>query len=101
MMKLICPIMTALALAGCVSIGTNYDEAAVDRLVKGMSRSDVVAVLGKPNNITRQGNGSSIALWMHSTGNALGQGRSRMLMLGFDADGKYTGIVSESQTELH
>lgn len=42
----ILPLVAATALAGCVSMGTNYDPAAVDRLQVGMTKAQVIEMLG-------------------------------------------------------
>ena len=47
-MKNVLPISRAALLAGCVSMGTNYDPNAVAELQRGMSKEDVIARLGNP-----------------------------------------------------
>jgi hypothetical protein len=94
-------LAAALALAGCVSAGTNYDPAAVSTLTLGMTEAQVIQRLGQPNNVTVLADGTRNLLWMHSTGNALGQGRARAVILRFDQQGRYTGMVSSTQTRIN
>ena len=47
------------ATAGCVSVGTNYDAAAVDQIAPGTAMSEVIARLGQPNSRTTLPNGQT------------------------------------------
>lgn len=38
--------LAALLLASCVSMGTNYDVTAVSRLQVGMTKAEVIGMLG-------------------------------------------------------
>lgn len=87
----------ALALSGCVSMGTDYDPAVAQSLPVGTSQAEAIRLLGQPNNVTTLTDGSRNLMWLHSTGNALGQGRARSVILHFDAQGRYTGMVSSNQ----
>jgi hypothetical protein len=94
-------LIAAALLCGCVSAGTNYDPAVAMALPTGISKAEAIQKLGQPNNITVLADGTSNLLWMHSSGNALGQGRARAVILHFDAQGHYTGIVSSTQTQIN
>ena len=39
-----------LSVSGCMSMGTNFDPAAVAQLQPGMTRDEVIRRLGKPNS---------------------------------------------------
>lgn len=91
----------AFALAGCVSMGTNYDPAVAQSLPIGTSEAEAVRLLGQPNNITVLGDGTRNLMWLHSTGNALGQAKARSVILHFDQQGRYTGMVSSNQTQIN
>lgn len=93
--------LTALALSGCVSMGTNYDPAVAQSLPIGMSEAEVIQRLGQPNNITVTADGTRQLLWMYSTGTALGTGKARSVILKFDSNGRYTGMVSSTQTRIN
>lgn len=79
--------IASLLLAGCVSMGTNYDPAAVDRLQVGMTKAQVIQMLGQPNqSITLAGGGQKL-IWVHSTGSMFGA-NARSVGLPFGPDGR-------------
>jgi hypothetical protein len=85
-MKRILPIAAAVLLAGCVSMGTNYDPNAVDRLQVGMTKAQVIQMLGQPNQIVTLAGGGQKLIWVHSTGSMFGA-EARSVGLPFGADG--------------
>lgn len=89
------PIAAAVLLAGCVSMGTNYDVAAVDRLRVGMTKADVVALLGQPTQVVSNSDGSERLVWMHSTGSMFGA-NARSVGLPFGPDGRLTDVPKTS-----
>ncbi len=93
--------VAAILLGGCVSVGTNYDPNVAMSLPVGMSEAEVIQRMGQPNNVTVLADGTRNLLWLHSTGNALGQGRARSVILHFDQQGRYTGVVSSTQTQIN
>lgn len=76
----------SLVLAGCVSVGTNYDPNRVGLLQPGMTQAQVVALLGRPNGVATNANGQQVLVWMHSTGSMFGAS-ARSLTLVFGPDG--------------
>ena len=83
--ELVISMAASLALAGCVSMGTNYDPNRVTQLHAGMPEAEVVALLGKPNGIATNANGQRVLVWMHSTGSMFGaSARSLSLVFGPD-----------------
>lgn len=88
-------IAAALLLAGCVSMGTNYDVAAVDRLQVGMTKEEVIGLLGQPNQVVTNSDGSERLTWVHSTGSMLGA-NARSVGLPFGADGRLTDVPQRS-----
>ena len=89
-----------MSLGGCVSMGPNYDPAAVDTLQLGMDKAEVVKILGRPTTRSRLPDGREQLMWVHSRGTMLGTASGRAVMLMFDASGKYAGLVSSSETNL-
>jgi hypothetical protein len=85
----------ALALAGCVSMGTNYDPNRVASLRAGMSEAEVVALLGKPNGVATNPNGQRVLVWMLSSGSMFGA-NARSLSLVFGPDGRLQAAPSIS-----
>lgn len=83
--------LAALLLAGCVSMGTDYDTAAVDRLQVGMTKAQVIQMLGQPNQVVTLSGGGQKLVWVHSTGSMLGA-NARSVSLPFDRDGKLTDV---------
>ena len=81
----------ALMLAACVSMGTNYDPAAVDRLRVGMTKGEVIQLLGQPNQVVTNSDGSERLIWVHSTGSMLGA-NARSVGLPFGPDGRLTDV---------
>lgn len=90
-MKRILPIAAALTLAACVSMGTNYDAAAVDRLRVGMTKAEVVQLLGQPNQVVNNSDGTQRFVWVHSTGSMLGA-NARSVGFPFGLDGRLTDV---------
>lgn len=92
-------IAAALAigtLSGCASVGTDYSAAAVDQLRPGMTRDQVIALMGPPNTETTLGDGRAQLGWSHARSAAFGATTSKAIFLGFDAAGRYTGVSSAS-----
>lgn len=88
-------IGSLLMLAGCVSVGTNYDVAAVDKLAVGMTKAEVIGLLGKPNQIITKSDGTERLMWVHSTGSMFGA-TARSVGLPFGPDGKLTDVPAKS-----
>ena len=86
--------MAALLLAGCMSMGTNYDVAAVDRLQVGMTKAEVISLLGQPNQVVTNSDGSERLVWVHSTGSMFGA-NARSVGLPFGADGRLTDVPAK------
>ncbi|WP_066520316.1 outer membrane protein assembly factor BamE domain-containing protein [Sphingobium cloacae] len=81
----------ALALTGCVSMGTNYDVTAVDRLQVGMTKAEVIQLLGHPNQVITTSDGGQRLVWVYSTGSMFGA-NARSVGLPFGPEGKLTDI---------
>lgn len=84
-------IGTALMLGGCVSMGTNYDVAAIGRLRVGMTKAETIHLLGQPNQVVTNSDGSERLVWVHSTGSMFGA-KARSVGLPFDRVGKLTDL---------
>ena len=89
-------LAAALSLAGCVSMGTNYDEAAITRLQRGMTKAQVIQLLGQPNQVITTSDGGQRLVWVHSTGSMFGA-NARSVGLPFSADGRLTDIPASKQ----
>ncbi|AEG50076.1 putative lipoprotein [Sphingobium chlorophenolicum L-1] len=85
----------AFALTGCVSMGTDYDETAVGRLQKGMTKAEVIQLLGQPNQVITASDGGRRLVWVHSTGSMFGA-NARSVGLPFGPDGKLVSVPAEA-----
>ena len=83
-------MVAGLFCTSCVSMGTDYDTAAVERLQVGMSKAEVIQILGQPNQVISNSDGSERLIWVHSTGSAFGA-KSRSVGLPFN-DGKLMDV---------
>lgn len=90
-MKKAIALAAVLALAGCVSMGTNYNETALSRLQKGMSKSEVIQLLGQPNQVVTTSDGGQRLVWVHSTGSMFGA-KARSVGLPFSSEGKLIDV---------
>lgn len=72
-------------------MGSNYDPAAVDRLQVGMTKAQVIQMLGQPNQIVTLAGGGQKLIWVHSTGSMLGA-NARSVGLPFDGNGRLTDV---------
>lgn len=90
----------AITLGGCISMGTNYDAAAVDQITPGTPMSEVIARLGQPNSRTTLPNGQTQLMWLHSTGTAWGTADARSAALLFDAEGRFIRVITTNQTSI-
>ncbi|SLK07521.1 outer membrane protein assembly factor BamE domain-containing protein [Novosphingobium mathurense] len=86
-MKPLISLSAAALLAGCVSMGTNYDPAAVERLQVGMTKAQVIEMLGQPNQVITIASGGQKLIWVHSTGSMFGA-NARSVGLPFGPDGR-------------
>ncbi len=59
MKKWMVVVAAVCCLAGCATVGRKIDSSALDQLKKGMTKQEVVSLLGSPDQTTRQGSGES------------------------------------------
>jgi outer membrane protein assembly factor BamE (lipoprotein component of BamABCDE complex) len=65
-MKQAATLLAALALAGCVSSGTQVTEEQAGQFQKGITtEQEVIAKLGTPNATTRQSDGSAVIVYTY------------------------------------
>ena len=90
-------ICAALLLAGCASAGTNFSDQAVASVQPGMSKADVIAMLGPPNAVSTMPDGRQVLAWSHVKINSwAGSSLVRSASFVFDADGRVTGPATHS-----
>jgi len=60
-------ILSALALTGCMSTGSNYDEARVTQIQKGQTtEADLVGMFGPPTQRGIDSNGATSLQWAYT-----------------------------------
>jgi SmpA / OmlA family len=91
-------IVPMVLLASCVSVGTNYSEAAAGQLRPGMTKAEVVRILGKPNSVVTLGDGRVQLGWVHSQGSMFGA-KARSLTLPFSPDGHLLQVPGGAPSE--
>lgn len=72
-------------------MGTSYDPAAVEQLRVGMTKAEVIQMLGRPNQVITNSDGSERLVWVHSTGSMFGA-NARSVGLPFGPDGRLTDV---------
>jgi len=78
----------ALLLSGCASAGTNYSETAAAAVRVGMSESELVGLLGRPNGRSTLPDGRVVLVWLHSQANGFtGQASARSVSYILDPSG--------------
>lgn len=92
--------LAAVAMGGCVSMGTNYDPAVITQIAPGTPMADVIARLGQPNSRTGLPTGQTQLMWLHSTGTAWGTADARSAVLFFDEGGRFVRVVTTNQTSI-
>jgi hypothetical protein len=88
----------AAVLSSCVSIGTNYSESAAAGLQPGMTRAEVVHLLGRPNSVVRLSDGRQQLGWVYSQGSMFGA-KARSLNLPFGPDDRLLQVPGGAPTE--
>ena len=90
--------LIAFTLAGCVSVGTNYDETAAARLQPGMTKAAVIQMLGKPTSTVTTSDGREQLGWVYSKGSMFGA-KARALNLPFGRDGRLLQVPGGAPVE--
>ena len=91
-------VLVSLTLAGCVSMGTNYSDAAVTQLQPGMSKAEVIRLLGSPNSTVSMSDGRVQLGWVHSQGSMFGA-KAKTLTLPFGPDGRLLQVPGGPSTD--
>lgn len=115
-MRLI-PFFLVVLLCGCASVGRKIDQSKADQIKKGeTTREEVRKLIGSPDQITKDSEGTEIWLYMHSTATAKPESfiplvgafaggvnmSSQIITIQFGDDGKVSRMTSlTSGTELN
>lgn len=64
-------VLLILGLAGCVTVGRKIDQSAAAKIEKGKTtQTEVLALLGSPDQITRTGNGDTMYIYHYMRASA-------------------------------
>lgn len=90
-----------LACTACASAGTNYSDAAAASVRAGMTREQVIGMLGAPNSITMMADGGTLMLWLHSKANGMtGHAQARSVSFLFDREGRVVRPIQTNRTDM-
>jgi hypothetical protein len=83
-------LLAALALPACSSIGTDFELANAERVRNGMSREQVIEVMGsEPSDV--EGSDRGTLIWLYSTASVLSTHVQRVSFT-LDENGRVYGI---------
>jgi hypothetical protein len=86
-------LLAALALPACSSIGTDFELANAARVRNGMSRQQVIAVMGsEPTDVEGSDRGNLV--WLYSTASVVSTHLQRV-SFSLDENGRVYGIPKE------
>jgi|SRR5271166_3918272 len=90
---------SALSLAGCVTIGHNFDLAAANQLTPRVStEADAQYLLGEPISIGHNPqNNHDLFIWQYTYGTGIGTASSQSLAISFDENQKMIAIISRTK----
>jgi hypothetical protein len=86
----------AFVLSACASVGTDFNDANLNKLKPGVtSEAEAIRLLGAgPTSRTYQADGSYMAAWQHVSATFLGVTDNKLVYLMFDKNQIYTRLVS-------
>ena len=95
-------VLAGVALiAGCASVGQDFDMAEVDRLQPGVTTLEQAKEkLGKPQSITTAADGRVGVVWVRSQA-VMGSASSKGVAILFDKDGKMIRVVNRNETKTN
>ncbi|WOX99978.1 hypothetical protein [Dickeya fangzhongdai] len=98
MVKWIFISIISIILVGCVSFGSDFDEAKLVRVNKGQTtKQEVVSLFGDPATTTIDSDGNQMLIWSYSIGNGFGGAKAKILTIKLH-DGKVdTYSVTQSK----
>lgn len=93
-------VVAGIALiAGCASVGQDFDMAEVDRLQPGVTTlEEAKERLGKPRSISNSADGSYGVTWVRAQA-LMGSVSSKGVSILFDKDGKMIRVVTRTESK--
>ena len=87
----------SLLLSACASRGTDFDPQLVDQLKPKVTKlEEAIQLLGKPNMVSKQADGTKVAQWMHVSVK-MGSSASKTVMVSFDKNDVMVKLLQQSQ----
>ena len=72
--QLVLAALVASILAGCASVGQNFDESKISQIKKGeTTEADLIQMLGQPQSRTLNSEGQSILTWTYTESKVKGE----------------------------
>jgi outer membrane protein assembly factor BamE (lipoprotein component of BamABCDE complex) len=85
-------ILWVMALSGCSTLGTDFEENNALKIRKGMTRDEVIAVMGSPPSEV-EGTNDWRLTWIFTVSDPISFGsRSKRVTVTFDDRGKAEGV---------
>lgn len=98
MKSFIAAIVIVIALAGCKTVGTEFDMNRVDEMKPGVTTlAEATELLGKPANVNYSPDGGKLAQWSFIKAQYLGKSSSGRLAVVFDKDDKMVRIAQRGE----
>jgi hypothetical protein len=93
--------MTAL-ISACVSVGNSFNLERTEQIRKGVTtKANLIQWFGKPNSITRKGDGTQVLAWIYQESKVKAQSfipYAGMFMGGADSSGKRLTVTLKNGT---
>lgn len=92
-------IFACSLIAGCASVGRDFDITKADQLTPGVStEADAKQLFGEPITTQRNpDNGHELLVWQYAYGTGLGTGGGQKLAISFDEKGKMIAILQRTK----
>ena len=88
-------------VAGCASVGQDFDMTEVDDLQPSVSTFEQVKEkFGKPQSVSNASDGGFVAGWVRSQASPLGAS-TKSVMIIFDKDGKLIRVASRFENKTN
>ncbi len=68
--KLVSLVLAGSLLAGCATVGRKLDPSKVSQVAKGQTREQVIALVGSPDQIVKDGSGNTIFTYSYARATA-------------------------------
>lgn len=99
--RFISVLAVTAVIAGCASVGQDFDMVEVDRLQPGVTTLEQAKEkLGKPQSITNAADGRIGVVWVRSQA-VMGSASSKGVAILFDKDGKMIRVVNRNETKTN